>query len=94
MDTSTLVKSDIFSHTRPSMSKIKRWAWVRGYQISSLCSWRARCATIRHVMSLWTSVGISMERPPYHDIVPECPWPSIAVWCKYSSSETDDRIAS
>ena len=38
---------------------------------------------IRHVTSLWTSVGVSMETPPF----------TIA-WCEYSSSETDGRIAS
>ena len=31
MDTPMLVQSDdVFSHTRPSMSKIKRRAWVQG----------------------------------------------------------------
>ena len=38
-------------------------------------------------------MGVSMDGDAsfHHDIVPECLWP---VWCEYSSSETDDRIAS
>ena len=30
----------------------------------------------------------------HHDIIPECPWPSRVAWWKYSSGDTDGRIAS
>ena len=30
----------------------------------------------------------------HYDIIPECPWPSRVAWWKYSSGDTDGRIAS
>ena len=46
------------------------------------------------VTSLWTSVGVSMGTPPFTMRLFQGAHGQVAVWCEYSSSETDDRIAS
>ena len=38
-------------------------------------------------------VGVSMETPPFTMTSFQSAHGQVAVWCKYSSSETDDRIA-
>ena len=43
---------------------------------------------------LLTSVGVSMETPPFTMTSFQSIRGQVVVWCKYSSSETDDRIAS
>ena len=51
-------------------------------------------AKIRHLTSLWTSISISMEMPPFTMTSFKSAHGQVAVWCKYSSSKTGDRIAS
>ena len=51
-------------------------------------------AKIRHVTSFWTSVGVSMEPPPFTMTSFQSAYSQVAAWCEYSSSETDGRIAS
>ena len=47
------------------------------------------------IMSLWTSVGVSMETPPFTMTSFQSAYGQVLVaWCEYSSSETDGRIAS
>ena len=58
------------------------------------CFERAWCAKIRHVMSLWTSVGVSMEMPPFTMTLFQSAYSQVVAWWEYSSSETDGRIAS
>ena len=55
---------------------------------------RAWYAKIRHVTSFWTSVGVSMETPPFTMTLFQSAYGQVAAWCEYSSSETDGRIAS
>ena len=55
---------------------------------------RAWCAKIRHVTLLWTSVGVSMETPPFTMTSFQSAYGQVLAWCEYSSSETDGRIAS
>ena len=49
---------------------------------------------IRHVTSLLTSVGVSMEMPPFTMTLFQSAYGQVVAWCEYSSSETDGRIAS
>ena len=49
---------------------------------------------IRHVMSLWTSVYVSMEPPPFTMTSFQSAHGQVVAWCEYSSSGADDRIAS
>ena len=58
------------------------------------CFERAWCAKIRHVTSLWTSVGVSMEMPPFTMTSFQSAYGQVVAWGEYSSSETDSRIAS
>ena len=51
-------------------------------------------AKIHHVTSLWTSVGVSMETPPFTMTLFQSAYGQVVAWCEYSSSETDGRIAS
>ena len=46
------------------------------------------------VMSLWTSMGVTMETPPFTMTSFQSTHGQVAVWYEYCSSETDDRIAS
>ena len=55
---------------------------------------RAWYAKIRHLTSFWTSVGVSMETPPFTMTSFQSAYGQVAAWCEYSSSETDGRIAS
>ena len=55
---------------------------------------RTWCAKIRHVTSFWTSVGVSMETPPFTMTSFQSAYGQVVAWCEYSSSETDGRIAS
>ena len=55
---------------------------------------RAWYAKIRHVTSFWTSVGVSMETPPFTMTSFQSAYGQVVAWCEYSSSETDGRIAS
>ena len=55
---------------------------------------RAWYAKIRHVTSFSTSVGVSMETPPFTMTSFQSAYGQVAAWCEYSSSETDGRIAS
>ena len=55
---------------------------------------RAWYAKIRHVTSFWTSVGESMETPPFTMTSFQSAYGQVVAWCEYSSSETDGRIAS
>ena len=55
---------------------------------------RAWYAKIRHVMSFWTSMGVSMETPPFTMTSFQSAYGQVAAWCEYSSSETDGKIAS
>ena len=48
---------------------------------------------IRHLTSLWTSVGVSMETHAITMTSFQSAHGQVAVWCKYLSSETDNRIA-
>ena len=49
---------------------------------------------IRHVTSLWISMGVSMEMPPFTMTSFQGAYVQVVAWCEYSSSETDGRIAS
>ena len=55
---------------------------------------RAWCAKIRHVTSLSTSVGVSMETPPFTMTSLQSAYGQVLARCEYSSSDTDGRIAS
>ena len=55
---------------------------------------RAWSAKIHHLTSLSTSVGVSMEMPPFTMTSFQSAYGQVAAWCEYSSSETDSRIAS
>ena len=55
---------------------------------------RAWYAKIHHLTSFWTSVGVSMETPPFTMTSFLSAYGQVIAWCKYSSSETDGRIAS
>ena len=55
---------------------------------------RAWYAKIRHVTLFWTSVGVSMETPPFTMTSFQSAYGQVVAWCEYSSSETDGRIAS
>ena len=55
---------------------------------------RAWYAKIRHVTSLWTSMGVSMETPPFTMTLFQSAYGQVVAWCEYSSIETDGRIAS
>ena len=55
---------------------------------------RAWYAKIRHLTSFSTSVGVSMETPPFTMTSFQSAYGQVAAWCEYSSSETDGRIAS
>ena len=55
---------------------------------------RAWYAKIRHLTSFWTSVGVSMETPPFTMTSFQSAYGQVVAWCEYSSSETDGRIAS
>ena len=46
------------------------------------------------VTSLWTSVGVSMEMPPFTMTLFQSAYGQEVAWCEYLSSETDGRIAS
>ena len=54
---------------------------------------RAWSAKIRHLMSLSTSVGVSMETPPFTMTSFRSAYGQVVAWCEYLSSETDGRIA-
>ena len=71
-------------------------ACMEGYQAPFLffCFERAWCAKIRHVTSLWTSVGVSMETPPFTMTLFQSAYGQVVAWCEYSSSKTEGRIAS
>ena len=49
---------------------------------------------MRHVTSLWISVGVSMEMPPFTMTWFQSAYGQVVAWCEYSSSETAGRIAS
>ena len=49
---------------------------------------------IRHVTSLWTSVGVSTETPPFTMTSFQSAYGQVVAWYEYSSSDTDGRIAS
>ena len=49
---------------------------------------------MRHVTSLSTSVGVSMETPSFTMTSFQSANGQVVAWCEYSSSETDGRIAS
>ena len=55
---------------------------------------RAWSAKIRHLTSLLTSVGVSMETPSFTMTSFRNAYGQVVAWCKYSSSENDGRIAS
>ena len=55
---------------------------------------RAWYAKVRHVTSLCTSMGVSMETPPFTMTSFQSAYGKVAAWCEYSNSETDGRIAS
>ena len=55
---------------------------------------RAWSAKIRHMTSLSTSVGVSMETPSFTMTSFQSAYGQVVAWCEYSSSETDGRIAS
>ena len=55
---------------------------------------RAWYAKIRHLTSFSTSVGVSMETPSFTMTSFQSAYGQVVAWCEYSSSETDDRIAS
>ena len=50
---------------------------------------RAWYAKIHHVTSLWTSMGVSMETPPFTMTSFQSAYGQVVAWCEYSSSETD-----
>ena len=58
------------------------------------CFERAWYGKTHYVMSLWTSVGVSMETPPFTMTSFQSAYGQVAAWCEYSSSETNGRIAS
>ena len=55
---------------------------------------RAWYAKICHATSFCTSVGVSMETPPFTMTSFQSAYGQVVAWCEYSSSETDDRIVS
>ena len=73
------------------LGALEGWCDYNVGVVLATCFERARCTKIRHVMSFWTSVGVSMEMPPFTF---QSAYDQVVAWCKYSSSETDGRIAS
>ena len=45
---------------------------------------RAWYAKIRHVASFWTSVGVSMETPPFTMTSFQSVYGQVAAWCEYT----------
>ena len=45
---------------------------------------------VRENTSFWTSVGVSMEMPPFTMTSFQSAYGQVVAWCEYSSSETDD----
>ena len=77
------------------MSKIKRWA---SYKVASFPGPTFNFARVgpgsRNFSGNHKSGCLHGDAFFHHDIIPECPWPSRVAWWKYSSGDTDSRIAS
>ena len=71
----------------PSQLSLSLGSFIFGFE-------RAWYAKIRPVMSFWTSMGVSMETPPFTMTSFQSAHGQVVAWCEYSSSETDGRIAS
>ena len=55
---------------------------------------RAWCAKIHHGRSLWTSVGVSMETPPFTMTSLQSDHGQVVAWCEYLSNSLQQAVVS